>query len=64
MYSAGQLQPSPKASGPLWIPSCGTVAMGTVLLLFWGEQHARQPHRDSLSVQTSVACFDWWVGVV
>ena len=26
-------------------------------------RHGRQPHRDSLSVQISVVCFDWWVGV-
>ena len=26
-------------------------------------RHGRQPHRDSLSVQIGVVCFDWWVGV-
>ena len=28
-----------------------------------GHGTAHQPHRDSLSVQISVVCFDWWVGV-
>ena len=46
----------PKVHTPPASPSVGSpIGQGRP----WGVQ---QPHRDSLSVQFSVVCFDWWVG--